>query len=70
MCLPWLPTASLSFIIQTLVNTPYKQGFYCGGDSIRYPYCPDTITHGLMAGVIITATIILLRQKSAWMGAG
>ncbi|KAB0394127.1 hypothetical protein E2I00_016072 [Balaenoptera physalus] len=40
-----------------LVNTPYKRGFYCGDDSIRYPYRPDTITHGLMAGVIITATV-------------
>nr|XP_060485440.1 phospholipid phosphatase 2 isoform X2 [Panthera onca] len=51
--------ASLPFAILTLVNAPYKRGFYCGDDSIRYPYRPDTITHGLMAGVTITATIIL-----------
>lgn len=70
VCLPWLPTASLPFVILTLVNTPYKRGFYCEDDSIRYPYRPDTITHGLMAGVIITATIILVRRKSARVGAG
>lgn len=70
MCFPWLPTASLPFVILTLVNAPYKRGFYCGDDSIRYPYRPDTITHGLMAGVIITATVILVRQRSAWVGAG
>lgn len=70
MCLPWPPTASLPFIILTLVNTPYKRGFYCGDDSIRYPYRPDTITHGLMAGVIITATVVLVRQKRAWVGDG
>lgn len=64
------PTASLPFVILTLVNTPYKRGFYCGDDSIRYPYRPDTITHGLMAGVIITATVILVRQKRAWVGDG
>ncbi|KAK2086753.1 Phospholipid phosphatase 2 [Saguinus oedipus] len=53
------PPASLPFAVLSLVNTPYKRGFYCGDDSIRYPYRPDTITHGLMAGVTITATVIL-----------
>uniref|UniRef100_A0A2K5Q3M3 Phosphatidic acid phosphatase type 2/haloperoxidase domain-containing protein n=1 Tax=Cebus imitator TaxID=2715852 RepID=A0A2K5Q3M3_CEBIM len=55
-----LLVASLPFAVLSLVNAPYKQGFYCGDDSVRYPYHPDTITHGLMAGVTITATIILL----------
>lgn len=54
--------AALPFGILTLVNTPYKRGFYCGDESIRYPYRPDTITHGLMAGVIITATVILVSR--------
>lgn len=57
------PPASLPFAILTLVNAPYKRGFYCADDSIRYPYRPDTITHGLMAGVTITATIVLVRQE-------
>lgn len=70
ICLPRPPTASLPFVILTLVNAPYKRGFYCGDDSIRYPYRPDTITHGLMAGVIITATVVLVRQKRAWVGDG
>lgn len=63
--------ASLPFTILTFVNAPYKRGFYCGDDSIRYPYRPDTITHGLMAGVIITATVILVRPRgtgrAAWL---
>uniref|UniRef100_A0A2K5Q3L9 Phosphatidic acid phosphatase type 2/haloperoxidase domain-containing protein n=1 Tax=Cebus imitator TaxID=2715852 RepID=A0A2K5Q3L9_CEBIM len=58
-----LLVASLPFAVLSLVNAPYKQGFYCGDDSVRYPYHPDTITHGLMAGVTITATIILVRQE-------
>ncbi|KFV50647.1 Lipid phosphate phosphohydrolase 2, partial [Gavia stellata] len=41
--------ASLPFVILTLVNSPYKRGFYCNDDSIRYPYKADTITHGTLA---------------------
>lgn len=59
--------ASLPFTILTFVNAPYKRGFYCGDDSIRYPYRPDTITHGLMAGVIITATVILVSAGEAYL---
>lgn len=54
--------ASLPFIILTLVNSPYKRGFYCNDDSIRYPYKADTITHGLMAGVTITCTVAIVRK--------
>lgn len=49
--------ASLPFIVLTLVNSPYKRGFYCDDNSIRYPYKPDTITHGAMAGVTIPCTV-------------
>lgn len=63
------PPASLPFAILTLVNAPYKRGFYCGDDSIRYPYRPDTITHGVMAGVTTTATVVLVRQEGL-RGAG
>ncbi|XP_020009820.2 phospholipid phosphatase 2-like [Castor canadensis] len=59
--------ASLPFAILTLVNTPYKRGFYCGDDSIRYPYRPDTITHGLMAGVTITGTVLLVSAGEAYL---
>lgn len=54
--------ASLPFIILTLVNSPYKRGFYCNDDSIRYPYKADTITHGLMAGVTIPCTVFIVRN--------
>lgn len=59
--------ASLPFAVLTLVNTPYKRGFYCEDESIRYPYRPDTITHGLMAGVIITATVVLVSAGEAYL---
>uniref|UniRef100_A0A8C6QIP0 Phospholipid phosphatase 2 n=1 Tax=Nannospalax galili TaxID=1026970 RepID=A0A8C6QIP0_NANGA len=59
--------ASLPFAILTLVNSPYKRGFYCTDDSIQYPYRPDTITHGLMAGITITATVILVTAGEAYL---
>uniref|UniRef100_M3YFF4 Phospholipid phosphatase 2 n=2 Tax=Mustela putorius furo TaxID=9669 RepID=M3YFF4_MUSPF len=62
-----LPPASLPFAILTLVSAPYKRGFYCGDDSIQYPYRPDTITHGLMAGVTITATVIVVSAGEAYL---
>ncbi|XP_073881197.1 phospholipid phosphatase 2 isoform X5 [Macaca fascicularis] len=62
-----LLVASLPFAILTLVNAPYKRGFYCGDDSIRYPYRPDTITHGVMAGVTTTATVVLVSAGEAYL---
>ncbi|XP_057565670.1 phospholipid phosphatase 2 isoform X1 [Hippopotamus amphibius kiboko] len=62
-----LHPASLPFVLLTLVNTPYRRGFYCGDDSIRYPYRPDTITNGLMAGVITAATVVLVSAGEAYL---
>ncbi|KAM9215258.1 phospholipid phosphatase 2 isoform 2-T2 [Leptosomus discolor] len=62
-----LAVASLPFIILTLVNSPYKRGFYCNDDSIRYPYKADTITHGLMAGVTITCTVVIISSGEAYL---
>uniref|UniRef100_A0A8C5LMZ6 Phospholipid phosphatase 2 n=1 Tax=Leptobrachium leishanense TaxID=445787 RepID=A0A8C5LMZ6_9ANUR len=59
--------ASLPFIIMTLVNSPYKRGFYCDDESIRYPYREDTITHGLMAGVTISCTVIIISSGEMYM---
>ncbi|XP_033926653.1 phospholipid phosphatase 2 isoform X3 [Melopsittacus undulatus] len=62
-----LAVASLPFVILTLVNSPYKRGFYCNDDSIRYPYKADTITHGLMAGVTITCTVVILSSGELYL---
>ncbi|KGL73833.1 Lipid phosphate phosphohydrolase 2, partial [Tinamus guttatus] len=59
--------ASLPFVILTAVNSPYKRGFYCSDDSIRYPYKPDTITHGLMASVTITCTVLIVTVGEAYL---
>ncbi|XP_007524901.2 phospholipid phosphatase 2 [Erinaceus europaeus] len=62
-----LLVASLPFGVLTLVNTPYKRGFFCSDDSIRYPYRPDTVTHGLLAGVSVTATVLLVSTGEAYL---
>ncbi|XP_020864676.1 phospholipid phosphatase 2 [Phascolarctos cinereus] len=62
-----LVVASLPLIILTLVNSPYKRGFYCSDDTIRYPYRPDTITHGLLAGVTITVSVIIVSSGEAYL---
>uniref|UniRef100_A0A8C6V4N6 Phospholipid phosphatase 2 n=1 Tax=Naja naja TaxID=35670 RepID=A0A8C6V4N6_NAJNA len=59
--------ASLPFAILTLVNSPYKRGFYCEDTSIRYPYKPDTITHGVMAGVTIPCTVFIISVGEAYL---
>ncbi|KAE8632645.1 hypothetical protein XENTR_v10001610 [Xenopus tropicalis] len=59
--------ASLPFIIMSLVNSPYKRGFYCNDESIRYPYREDTITNGLMAGVTISCTVIIISSGEMYM---
>ncbi|KAL8177871.1 UNVERIFIED_CONTAM: Phospholipid phosphatase 2 [Gekko kuhli] len=60
--------ASLPSAILSLVNSPYKRGFYCDDNSIRYPYKADTITHGLMAGVTITCTTVIVRKFTVSLG--
>uniref|UniRef100_A0A0B8RR90 Phospholipid phosphatase 2 n=1 Tax=Philothamnus irregularis TaxID=1899461 RepID=A0A0B8RR90_9SAUR len=62
-----LVVASLPFAILTLVNSPYKRGFYCEDTSIRYPYKPDTITHGVMAGVTIPCTVFIISVGEAYL---
>uniref|UniRef100_A0A8D0DWB6 Phospholipid phosphatase 2 n=1 Tax=Salvator merianae TaxID=96440 RepID=A0A8D0DWB6_SALMN len=62
-----LVVASLPSIILTLVNSPYKRGFYCDDTSIRYPYKGDTITHGLMAGVTIPCIVIIISTGEAYL---
>ncbi|NXC46279.1 PLPP2 phosphatase, partial [Penelope pileata] len=66
-CSPLCSAAALPFVILTLVNSPYKRGFYCSDDSIRYPYRADTITHGLMAGVTIPCTVLILSSGEAYL---
>lgn len=56
----FITTAALPFIIMNIVFKPYERGIYCDDESIMYPVKPDTITHGMLAAVTISCTVIIV----------
>uniref|UniRef100_A0A4W5RQD3 Phospholipid phosphatase 2 n=2 Tax=Hucho hucho TaxID=62062 RepID=A0A4W5RQD3_9TELE len=59
--------AALPFLIMTVVFRPYQRGVYCDDEHIKYPLKPDTITHGLLAAVTISCTVIILASGEAYL---
>ncbi|KAJ8419030.1 hypothetical protein AAFF_G00005290 [Aldrovandia affinis] len=59
--------AALPFVIMTIVFRPYQRGVYCDDESIRYPLKPDTITHGMLAAVTISCTVIIISSGEAYL---
>ncbi|XP_020507174.2 phospholipid phosphatase 1 isoform X2 [Labrus bergylta] len=55
-----LVLVGLPFIILTVQHSPYRRGFFCNDDSIKYPYKEDTISHQLLGGVMIPVTILTM----------
>ncbi|XP_063066223.1 phospholipid phosphatase 1 isoform X2 [Engraulis encrasicolus] len=53
-----LVLAGLPFAILTLRHNPFKRGFFCNDDTIKYPLKEDTISYQLLGGVMIPVTII------------
>ncbi|MED6284787.1 Phospholipid phosphatase 2, partial [Characodon lateralis] len=60
-------TAALPSAILTLKFTPYKRGIYCDDESISYPYRKDTISHGTMAAVTISSSMIIITTGEAYL---
>ena len=61
--LSFLPAAALPSAILTLRFIPYQRGIDCDDKSISYPYRRDTISHGAMAAVTITCSIVIVSCK-------
>ncbi|KAL6468730.1 hypothetical protein MHYP_G00222540 [Metynnis hypsauchen] len=59
--------ASLPFVIMNIIYRPYQRGIHCDDESIMYPLKSDTITHGLMAAVAISCTVIILSSGEAYL---
>ncbi|XP_062843423.1 phospholipid phosphatase 2 [Trichomycterus rosablanca] len=51
----------------TAVFQPFERGVYCDDESIRYPYKSDTISHGMMAAVTISCSIIIITTGEAYL---
>ncbi|XP_013861954.1 lipid phosphate phosphohydrolase 1 isoform X2 [Austrofundulus limnaeus] len=52
--------AGLPFAILTFQHRPFRRGFFCNDESIRYPLKDDTISYQLLGGVMIPVTIITM----------
>ncbi|XP_046871917.1 phospholipid phosphatase 1-like isoform X1 [Hypomesus transpacificus] len=52
--------AALPFAILTPQHNPFKRGFFCSDESIRYPLKDDTISYQLLGGVMIPFTLIVM----------
>ncbi|XP_031418823.1 phospholipid phosphatase 2 [Clupea harengus] len=59
--------AAMPFLIMTIVFRPYQRGIYCDDESIRYPYKSDTISHGMMAAITISCSIIIIMSGEAYL---
>lgn len=59
--------AALPSAILTLMFRPYQRGIDCNDQTISYPYRRDTISHGAMAAVTITCTIVIITTGEAYL---
>ncbi|XP_037603076.1 phospholipid phosphatase 2 [Sebastes umbrosus] len=59
--------AALPSAILTLMYSPYQRGIYCDDKSISYPYRRDTISHGSMAAVTLTCSIVIITTGEAYL---
>ncbi|KAG9355036.1 hypothetical protein JZ751_001749 [Albula glossodonta] len=53
-----LVLVGLPFAILTPRHNPFKRGFFCDDDSIKYPLKDDTISYQLLGGVMIPLTVL------------
>lgn len=51
---------ALPFAILTPQHNPFKRGFFCNDESIRYPIKDDTISYQLLGGVMIPFALIII----------
>ncbi|XP_053480933.1 phospholipid phosphatase 1 isoform X2 [Ictalurus furcatus] len=52
--------AGLPFAVLNLQHNPFKRGFFCSDDTIKYPYKEDTISYQLLMGIMIPFTLFVI----------
>ncbi|CAL8278970.1 unnamed protein product [Merluccius merluccius] len=55
-----LALAGLPFVILTVQHNPFRRGFFCNDDSIKYPLKDDTISYQLLGGVMIPVLVLTM----------
>lgn len=53
-------SVGLPFAILNVQHNPFKRGFFCNDDTIRYPYKEDTISYQLLMGIMIPFTLFVV----------
>ncbi|KAJ7986939.1 hypothetical protein DPEC_G00333580 [Dallia pectoralis] len=56
--LPISCVTGLPFAILTPLHNPFKRGFFCHDDSIKYPLKEDTISYELLGGIMVPTTVL------------
>ncbi|XP_017558232.1 phospholipid phosphatase 1 [Pygocentrus nattereri] len=52
--------AGLPFAILNLQHSPFKRGFFCSDDTIKYPFKEDTISYQLLMGIMIPFVLFVI----------
>ncbi|XP_041825888.1 phospholipid phosphatase 1 isoform X1 [Melanotaenia boesemani] len=52
--------AGLPFAILNLQHRPFRRGFFCNDDTIKYPFKEDTISYQLLGGIMVPVTILIM----------
>ncbi|XP_048066738.1 phospholipid phosphatase 1 [Megalobrama amblycephala] len=52
--------AGLPFAVLNIQHTPFKRGFFCSDDTIKYPFKEDTISYQLLMGILIPFALLLI----------
>nr|QFF91269.1 phospholipid phosphatase 1 isoform 1 [Potamotrygon motoro] len=52
--------AGLPFAILSSLRSPFRRGFYCNDESIKYPYKEDTISYQLLGGTFIPLVLLVI----------
>ncbi|XP_047426046.1 phospholipid phosphatase 1 isoform X2 [Mugil cephalus] len=55
-----LVLVGIPFVVLNVQHSPYRRGFFCNDDSIKFPYKEDTISPQLLGGVMIPVNILTM----------
>uniref|UniRef100_A0A4W4F4Z3 Phosphatidic acid phosphatase type 2/haloperoxidase domain-containing protein n=1 Tax=Electrophorus electricus TaxID=8005 RepID=A0A4W4F4Z3_ELEEL len=57
-------SSGLPFAVLNLQHNPFKTGFFCSDDTIKYPFKKDTISYQLLMGIMIPFALFIVAGES------
>ncbi|XP_026209652.1 phospholipid phosphatase 1 isoform X2 [Anabas testudineus] len=55
-----LVLVGIPFVILNVQHRPFRRGFFCNDDSLKYPFKEDTISYQLLGGVMVPVTMLTM----------